>query len=165
MLEVIQDWLLLLSVRRVISDIFWSRESLTVLANFREVNREAKIKATFGLEDKILEQYGPFPFEDFWGVAEAWCAAWRLLDAGKKIQRVQFDTIWKIWTFQSNNAHAWTDRTGLVFMGIDGTSSRVYNSATNTVWFSRFIQGCHKKMGDLNLPDKAVDCYVIQRCF
>ena len=51
-----QNWLLLLSIRRVILDSFWSRESSTVVANFREANREEKIKATFGLEYKILEQ-------------------------------------------------------------------------------------------------------------
>ena len=78
---------------------------------------------------------------------------------------VQFDTIYKIRTFQSNYAHAGANGTGVVFMGMDWTNSRVSNSATNTIWFSRFMQGCHKIMGDLNLPDKAIDCFVIRGCF
>ena len=82
---------------------------------------------------------------------------WHSLDAGKNSQQVQFDMICKNQMFQSNYAHAVIDETGLVFMGLDGTSSRVSNSVTNSVWFSRFMQGYHKRMGDLNLPDKAVD--------
>ena len=67
--------------------------------------------------------------------------------------------------FQSNYDHAGADGTGLIFMGMDGTNSRVSNSETNTIWFRRFIQCCHKRMGDLNLPDKAVDQYIIWGCF
>ena len=78
---------------------------------------------------------------------------------------MHFDTIHKISTFQSNYTHVRIDRIGLVFMVIDRTSSRVSNSATNLVWFSRFMQGSHKRMGEINLPDKAVDQYIIQGCF
>ena len=55
--------------------------------------------------------------------------------------------------------------TGSVFMGADGSNSRVYNAVTNSLWFSRFMQGYHKRMEDLNFPDKAVDIYIIRGCF
>ena len=160
-----QDDLLKLAICQVNLDSFWSRESSTVLANFWEGKREAKIKKIFGMEDKILPQRGPFPLEDVWGVAEACCIVWRSLDAGKNLQQVQFDTICKIRTFQSNYSHAGWDGTGSVFMGTDGSNSRVSNAEKNLLWFSRFMQGCHKRMGDLNFPDKAVDRYIIRGCF
>ena len=160
-----QDNLMLLALRRVILDSFWSRETSTVLANFREGQKEAKIKRTLGMEDRIFRRRGPFPLEDAWGVAEACCVVWRSLDAGKNTKRVQFDTVWKMRTFQSNYAHAGMEGTGAVFMNSDGTSARVSNSPTNSVWFNRFMMGMHKRMGDVNKPDMAVDRYVIRGCF
>lgn len=56
-----------------------------------------------------------FSFEVFWGVSESCCVVWHLLDSGKNLQQVQFDTICKILTFQSNYTHAGIDGTGLVF--------------------------------------------------
>jgi len=50
-------------------------------------------------------------------------------------------------------------------MNSDGTSARVSNSPTNSVWFNRFMMGMHKRMGDVNRPDMAVDRYVIRGCF
>ena len=43
--------------------------------------------------------------------------------------------------------HAGVNGMDSVFMGIDGTSSRVSNSSIKLVWFSRFMQECHKRMG------------------
>ena len=108
----------------------------------------------FGMEDIYIffSQFGPFPLEDIWQVAEAFCVVWRLLDAGNNSQQVQFDTIQKICTFQSNYVHAGIDGTDPVFLGTDETSSRVSNSVTNLIWSSRFMQGCHKRMGGFKFP-------------
>ena len=54
-----QDWLMRLAISCVNLDSFCSRESSTVLANFREEKRETKIKMMFGMEDRI------FPNKDF----------------------------------------------------------------------------------------------------
>ena len=54
---------------------------------------------------------------------------------------------------------------GPVFMGTDGTNSSVSNLVTNFLWFSRFMQGCHKRMEDLNFTDKAMDQYIIRGSF
>lgn len=48
---------------------------------------------TFGMEDRIFSQRGPFPLEDVWRVAEVLCVVWRSMDAGKNSQQVQFDIV------------------------------------------------------------------------
>ena len=50
-------------------------------------------------------------------------------------------------------------------MSSEGTSARVSNSSTNTLWFQRFMQGCHRRMGDMSVPDTAVNQYVVRICF
>ena len=50
-------------------------------------------------------------------------------------------------------------------MSDDGTAARITNSPTNSLWFNRFMQGCHRWMGDIWRPDKAVSCYVMRWLF
>ena len=54
---------------------------------------------------------------------------------------------------------------GYAFMSDNGTSAWISNSTTNLLWFKRFIQGLHQRMGDVWLQDKAVSRYVIRACF
>jgi len=50
-------------------------------------------------------------------------------------------------------------------MNDDGCGARVSYSATNSLWFKRFMEGSHKRMGDQWVPDKAISRYVIGACF
>ncbi|KAL7561330.1 hypothetical protein ACA910_018525 [Epithemia clementina (nom. ined.)] len=43
------------------------------------------------------------------------------------------------------------DRSGLFFTG----------SPTNSFWFRRFMTGCHRRMGDVWIPDRAVTVEVV----
>lgn len=49
-------------------------------------------------------------------------------------------------------------------MNDDGNGSRVSHAMTTSFWFKIFMQGCHRCMGDVWLPDKAVSSYVIDGC-
>jgi hypothetical protein len=42
------------------------------------------------------------------------------------------------------------------FIADDGKGSTVSASSTNTDWFKRFMRGCHKRMGDIWIPDRAL---------
>ena len=89
----------------------------------------------------------------------------RLLDPGKNAQQVQFGTIRQLRSFVSYKAYASSDGVGTTFMNEAGTGARVTHSVTNSYWFNRFMQGCHRRMGDVWLPDKAVSHYVMRASF
>ena len=38
------------------------------------------------------------------------------------------------------------------------------NSPTNSYWFKRFLTGCHRRMGDVWIPDKALTLDVLKAC-
>ena len=65
----------------------------------------------------------------------------------------------------ANYAHASYFGTGDSTMQNDGNGSRVSHDVTNSFWFKRFRAGCHRCMGDILLPDKAVSRHMIDGCF
>ena len=146
-------------------DSFWSWERSTVRDNFNQGKKLSKIKRTLDLGHTDLLPRGPWPMEDLWGMTDAICLLWRSLDPGKNTQRIQFDTVRKMRTFQSNYAHIGVGGIGASLISYDNTTSRITNAPTNSDFFKRFITGMHKQMGDTNRPDRAVDRYVIGECF
>jgi hypothetical protein len=47
----------------------------------------------------------------------------------------------------------------------DGTGASVSNSKTNQLWFKRFMLGCHHRMGEVWMPDRALSQYELGSCF
>ncbi len=41
-------------------------------------------------------------------------------------------------------------------MGSDGRQMHTSTSSTNTLWYGKFIEGCHRRMGDQPVPDRAI---------
>ena len=160
-----RDTLLMKTIWRAILDSFWSRESSTVRNNFYESKRLAKIQAQLGLSWATCLQTGPFSALEDWGVDVAVAILIRSLDPGKNARCVQFDTIRKLRSFVSNYTHAGSNGTGATFMSDDRTAACITNSPKNSLWFNRFMQGCHRRMGDTWLPDKAVSWYVMGGAF
>lgn len=159
------DSLLMKCIRRANLDSMWSRERSTVrnnLLNGRKLNR---IQEVLGLTWVSHQGTGPFPSTDLWGMNVAVALLMRSLDPGKNAKQVQFGTIRQLRSFVSNKAHASADGVGATFMGDAGTGARVTHSVTNSFWFNRFMQGCHRRMGDVWLPDKAVSRYVMRASF
>ena len=149
------DELLMMCIRRVILDSMWARERPTVQSNLLEGHRYVKMQKLLGLEHCTLLSQGSFQMRDDWGVKVACVMV---------LRSVKFDTVRKMRTFISNYSHAM----GSAFMSDNGTSARVFYSTTNSLislWFKRFMQGAHRRMGDVCLPDKAVSRYVIRGCF
>jgi hypothetical protein len=54
---------------------------------------------------------------------------------------------------------------GASFTSDGGSGGRVSNSPTNHLWFQRFPQGCHQRMSDLWLPNRAVSRHELITCF
>ena len=119
-------------IRRAVLDSFWSRERSTVRDNFNQGKKLSKIKRTLDLGHTDLLPRGPWPMEDLWGMTNAICLLWRSLDPGKNTQRIQFDTVRKMRTFQSNYAHIGVGGIGASLISYDNTTSRITNAPTNS---------------------------------
>jgi hypothetical protein len=151
------DDLLLMCVRRANLDALWSRERSTVAQNRQEGVRYVKLCKTLGLDpDAVYPPRGPYLESDEFGMKLACGMLMRSLSAGKNAATVQFVTMRKLRSHMSNYVHASMDGTGATFVGEDSNANTLSNSATNSPWFRRFIRGCHRRMGDVWLPDRPV---------
>ena len=151
------DDLLLMCIRRANLDAMWSRERSTVAQNRREGIRYASLCDALGLPvDKAYPPRGPYPETDECGMKLACTMLLRSMNPGKNATTVQFDTMRKLRSHVSNYVHALRDGTGATFVGEDAHANTLSNSATNSPWFCRFIRGCHRRMGDVWLPDRPV---------
>ena len=153
-----QDSLLLACIRRVNLDAFWSREKSTVEGNFNTMKRAIRLSESLGLEGGYPPP-GPFPLVDNCGYE----VAIQMVLASKKPGRnaesyTQFDTIrsyrssffnaWQVQQAARNTLLASTDDRGMF--------SRLGSCPTQSLWFSRFLQGCRGRMGQLVIQDKAI---------
>lgn len=153
-----QDSLLLACIRRVNLDAFWSREKSTVEGNFNAMKRAIRLSESMGL-DGGYPAPGPFPLFDNCGYE----VAIQMVLASKRPGRnagsyTQFDTIR---TYRSSFFNAWqvsqaTRGTLLASTDERGMFSRMGSCPTQSLWFSRFLQGCRGRMGQLVLQDKAI---------
>jgi hypothetical protein len=151
-----QDKLLSISIRRAILDSFWSRDERgTVSGNRREGQRHLSHCDAFGVEDKYPSR-GPFPVEDLGGMLTACSLLLRSLDAGKNADKIQYETMRKLRSHMSNFIHTTPGGLGATFIADDGKGGTVSTSHTNSDWFKRFMRGCHKCMGDVWIPDRAL---------
>jgi hypothetical protein len=56
----------------------------------------------------------------------------------------------------SNFVHTTPYGLGATFIADDGKGGTESASPTNLDWFKRFMRGCHKRMGDIWIPDRAL---------
>ena len=107
---------------------------------------------------------GPNRISDDWGVHVAYGMVLRSLDPGRNVSHIQFETVRKMRSFYSNYAHACQGGTRSIFMSSEGTGARVSNAASNSIWFQRFMQGIHRRMGDVWVPNRAISQYELSAC-
>ena len=118
-----------------------------------------------GLGGEDLPTLGLFPIGDCSGVAIACIMMQRSLKPGKNAKTIQFEKLRKTRSAYANYSHASCFGTGDLTMQDNGNRSQVSHAVTNSFWFKRFNAGCHRRMGDIWLPNKAVSRYVIDGCF
>jgi hypothetical protein len=87
------------------------------------------------------------------------------LGKGQNANTLQYETVRKVRSFFLNYAQACVGGMGAPFTSDDGSGGRVSNSPTNNLWFQRFTQGCHRRMGNLWLPNRAVSRHELIACF
>jgi hypothetical protein len=146
--------LMLLCIRRAILDTLWARERSTVNSNRLEGVRYLKIFASMGLSDEVYPARGPFPVVDTCGMRVACAILIRSLDRGRNAATIQYETMRKLRSHMANFVHTCPRGIGARFMREEGAAGAVSNSPTNTEWFRRFMKGCHRRMGDVWMPDR-----------
>lgn len=162
--DSMEDQLLCLCIRRAQLDAFWAREPSTVAGNLRELRMVLKSSQQLGIENPLPDR-GPFPIGDHVGMRTACALLMRTLNAGKNAEMVQFETARKARSTVSNFMHTIPGGTSLQSVGYGERGGTFFsNSPTNSYWFKRFLSGCHKRMGDVWLPDKALTLDVLLGC-
>jgi hypothetical protein len=158
----VYDLLVLICIRRAILDSLWARERSTVNSNRLEGVRYLGICASLGLEDEAYPPRGPFPLTDDWGMKGACAILIRSKDRGRNASTIQYDTMRKLRSHLANFSHTCPDGLGPRFMGEEGAAGAISYSPTNSEWFRRFMRGCHRRMGDVWMPDRPVTIHEIK---
>ena len=98
-------------IRRVTLDSFWSREPATVRGTLRNKRKLEDIVAQLGLSPAVGPM-GPYPLEDVVGMKLAIALLVRSLDPGKTERYVQFGTVRSLRSAYSNMYHASKEHLG-----------------------------------------------------
>jgi hypothetical protein len=94
--------------------------------------------------------------EDRFGMKTACSMLLRLLDPGKNADKIQYETMQKLRSHMSNFVHTMPTGLGATSVVDDRKGRTVTVSPTNSDWFKRFMRGCHRRMGDVWIPDRAL---------
>ena len=159
--DKVEDIRLMRCIRRANLDAMWCRESNTVSGNLRLATRAVEIANALGIGDPFPSM-GPFPVDDTLGMKEAAIMLMRSLDAGKYKDTVQFQTMRKIRGVFANAHHASADGyASSSVMAKDTRKMMVTDCVTYGTFFENFVRGCHKRMGDIVKPDRAISLDVL----
>jgi hypothetical protein len=143
----------------MILDAFWSRASSTVEANARTTQKGCKLSASIGLDPPYLDP-GPLPAFDHCGYGVAAQMLLASQEPGKYSSLYkQFDTIRRFKTAFGNQvrASALANADAMAIGDAEGKSyQRICSDPCASIWFSRFITGCRRRMGQDWRPDEAM---------
>jgi len=156
-----QDLRILKCIRRANLDALWSMESRTVNRTLTECKRGLDIAASLGFKSKLFPPMGPFPLEDSFGMGAAVVILQVSLKPGKYDRHVQFGTIRKFRSAFSNVYHASAQGHEATVLAKDTKKLMVTKCPTYGVWFEKFMKGCHKRMGEIVRPDRALSTTIL----
>jgi hypothetical protein len=160
----VQDEVLLMCIRRANLDAFWSKETATVSANRREGARVLSVSARLGVDHPYPERH-PFEVDDSFGMLIACQSLLRSLDPGKNTDTIQFETMRKLRSHYSNFYHTLPMGTGWTMITGGRGTSTFTGSPTYSFWFRCFMTGCHRRMGDKWITDRATTLEEVLHCY
>ena len=154
-------WALKCMIRAYL-DAFWARRSSTVQGNMREMTKAMTILAGLRISSPAPKhRRGPYPLEDTLGMIPAMVSLQRSLDKGKNSRTIQWDTMRGIRSAFSNFVHSTPSGSNGAVLSDGRKSTRVTDSVSNTLWFKRFMDGSHERMGDVKIQDAAMSVDVL----
>jgi hypothetical protein len=156
----ITDLEILDMVRRANLDAFWSRESSSVSASLREAIRMEKMTARLGMPC-VTPPLGPWPLEDKLGMKVALAVLDRSLDKGVYEATVQWDTFRRQMSAVTNISQAAVGGLGNSVGAYERNKMFISEAVTHKFWFSRFMTGVHKQVGQVRKPDRVLTIDII----
>jgi hypothetical protein len=155
------DQLAMACIRRIILDAFWSRARSTVEDQARKVRHLVQLAQQVGMPNPGFENPGPLPAGDHCGYRVAFLSVLDSLQPGRYSEKhKQWDTVRRVRTVYTNQARsAGTANSSHVGIGDqDGKEfRRVVNDPCTSLWFTRWAEGCKRRMGQDWRPNQAVD--------
>ncbi len=156
-----QDLRILKCIRRANLDSLWSLDPRTVNCTLTECKRGLDIATSLGFKNKLFAPMGPFPVDDTFGMAAAIVILQVSLSPGKYDRNVQFGTIRKFRSTFSNAYQSSRQGQKATVMAKDTRKLTVTKCPTYGLWFEKFMKGCHKCMGVIAKPDRALSIIIL----
>jgi hypothetical protein len=154
------DFELLDTMRRANLDAFWNRETSTVGANLLQAIRMEKTSKRYGMPC-LTPKMGPWPLEDVLGMGVAVAVLDRSLDKGVYEDTVQWDTFRRVMSAATNISQAAVGGLGDSVGAYERNRMFISGSVTHKFWFSRFMGGVHKRVGQVRKPDRVLTIDII----
>lgn len=151
----VKDQEVLSLIRRASLDAFWARASTTVGSNLREARRGERFADRLGL-GSITPPMGPFPLDDVFGMKGAIMILDRSLDPGIHEEFVQWDTFRTARSAITNISQAGVDGLRDVVGAYERNRTWISKVPTHSFWFTRFMQGVHKRVGEYRKQDEVI---------
>lgn len=147
--------------RRASLDAFWSRASSTVKGNLTEGKRNQRFEERMGVPCLVPEM-GPFPLCDSMGMMSAAAILDRSQDRGRTEKYVQWDTFRGTRSFITNASQAGVAGLGETVGAYEKNKMWISNVVTHSFWFSRFMEGLHKRVGESRRQDEPITIEVLK---
>ena len=151
--------------RRASLDAFWCSEPKTVAGNLREARRGLRIASSLGFRNKLFTPLGPFPLGDSFGMRAAVVMLEVSLNKGINDDTVQYGTVRKFRSAFSNIHKASMEGQQGSVMVKDTSKMSISTCETDGLFFEKFTRGCHKRMGDIVKPDRALSVDILVEIF
>jgi hypothetical protein len=146
--------------RRASLDAFWSRATSTVRGNLSEGKRGQRFATRMGVPCLIPEM-GPFPLCDSMGMMSAAAVLDRSLDRGRSEHFVQWATFRGTRSFITNATQAGVSGLSDSVGGYEKSKMWISGVVTHSFWFTRFMEGLHKRVGEVRHQDEPITIEVL----
>jgi hypothetical protein len=146
--------------RRASLDAFWSRATSTVHGNLTEGIRGHRFASRMGVPCLIPEM-GSFLLCDSMGMMSAAAVLDRSLDRGKTERHVQWDTFRGTRSFITNATQAGVSGLSDTVGGYEKSKMWISGVVTHSFWFTRFMEGLHKRVGEVRHQDEPITIEVL----
>lgn len=152
------DDLLLDCIRRANLDSFWSRARGTVEGNCRKAKQIQNISESLNMPGPFITQQ-MLPPHDYCGYQMAVVMLkYSLNTTGVNDTNIQFDTVRKLRAVYSNFVRVCPESVSVpLVLGTEkGQYQRLNNDVCGSLWFSRFMEGMRKRMGQITKSNKTM---------
>jgi hypothetical protein len=147
-------------MRRANLDAFWEMASTAVSSNLRAGMRAERTSDRLGMPSLTLPM-GPFPLEDSLGMCIAVVVLDWSLDPGTHDDFVQWETFRRARLAVTNISQAGVSGLGALVGAYERQKMWIFKVVTHSLWFSRFMSGLHKRVGDVKKRGEAMTIGVV----